>query len=228
MNFLKKIRICITTGWGLLKEFWQIISGLYMILDLTRPSVSFFGGSRLAQDSAYAKYAYKIAAKLVANGISVLTGGGPGIMEAGNCGAQSVQHPESEIVTIGIGIRGLTGQDFNKCASKRIIFDYFFARKWLLINYSMGYVVFPGGFGTMDELSELLNQMQTGKLSQAPVILIDTAYWKPYEAWINEARTKHLLSASREPKITVTDDLDYAVALLLEHGKRVTAQPTTK
>lgn len=219
MNFIKKITICIATSWRLLKELWQIITGLYMILDLTRPSVSIFGGSRLKQNSPYAQDAYNISAKLVANGISVLTGGGPGIMEAGNCGATSAMHKKNDVVTIGIGVRGLEKQEFNRCAGKTIIFDYFFARKWLLLNYSMGYVVFPGGLGTMDELSELLNQMQTGKLTQAPVILIGVNYWNPYYEWINEARKHHLLSTTREPKIILTDDLDYAVSLLLEHYK---------
>lgn len=218
MNFIKKLGICVSMGWHLLKVFWQIISGLYSILDLTHPCVSIFGGSRLKQDSSYAQDAYAIAAKLVSNGISVLTGGGPGIMQAGNCGANSVKHTENDIVTMGIGVSGLGHeQAMNPCAKKTMMFDYFFARKWLLLNYSVGYIIFPGGFGTMDELSELLNEMQTGKIRQAPVILIGTNYWKPYQAWVNEARKHHLLSETHEPKITITDDLDYAVSILVKH-----------
>jgi len=227
MNFFRKIGICIATSWRLLKELWQIISGLYIILDLTRPSVSIFGGSRLKQDMSYSQEAYAISAKLVNKGISVLTGGGPGIMEASNCGAASVKHNEIEIVTMGISVRGLEDEVSNRCVGKQpIIFDDFFPRKWLLLNYSLGFVVFPGGFGTMDELSELLNQMQTGKLKQAPVILIGTKFWKSYYDWVQEARSENLLSPVSEPKLTLTDDLDYAVSLLLEHCKKCSANPT--
>lgn len=226
MNFFKKIGVCVVTGWKLIKETWQIVTGLYIILDLTRPCVSIFGGSRLLQDSSYSQDAYAIAAKLVAHGISVLTGGGPGIMEAGNCGAGSGAHEKGEIVTMGIGVRGLEGQDFNKCAGKTVLFDYFFSRKWLLINYSMGFVVFPGGFGTVDELSDLLNQMQTGKLHQSPVILIGTSFWKPYQDWMEQARNHQLLASVNVPQIVVTDDLDHAVSILLEHRKKMSANPT--
>jgi len=227
MNFFKKIGICIATSWQLFQELWQIISGLYIILDLTRPSVSIFGGSRLKQDTFYSQEAYAISAKLVAQGVSVLTGGGPGIMEASNCGAASVKHKETEIVTMGISVRGLEEEVSNRCVGEQpIVFDDFFPRKWLLLNYSLGFVVFPGGFGTMDELSELLNQMQTGKLKQAPVILIGTSYWKLYYDWINEARKEQLLSPINEPKLILTDDLDYAVSLLLEHCKKCSANPT--
>lgn len=219
MNFIKKIGTCIATSWRLFKEMWQIISGLYKILDLSRPCVSIFGGSRLKQDTFFAKHAYEISAKLVQNGISVLTGGGPGIMEAGNCGAVSVAK-KGETVTIGIGVRGLEEQLFNRCATKNIQFDYFFSRKWLLIHYSVGFVVFPGGLGTMDELSDLLSQMQTGKLPPAPVVLIGVDYWKPYEAWVNQARKENLLSGIHEPKIVLTDDIDEAVAVLLGHCKQ--------
>ena len=118
MNFIKKLSICAGTFWHLFKEMWQIVSGLYTILDLTRPCVSFFGGSRLKQDSMYAQHAYQLAAKFVQHGVSVLTGGGPGIMEAGNCGALSAAK-NKEIVTIGIGVRGLDSQPFNKCFKAR-------------------------------------------------------------------------------------------------------------
>lgn len=222
MHFIKKIGVCIVTAWRLWKEMWQIIRGLYSILDLSRPCVSIFGGSRLKQDSIPAKQAYEISAKLVSHGISVLTGGGPGIMEASNCGALSAAKDHG-VVTMGIGIRGLIhDQPFNKCAGKKIEFDYFFSRKWLLIHYSVGYIIFPGGLGTMDELSDLLSQMQTGKIPFAPVVLIDKDYWKSYEAWVNLARENHLLSGRYEPHITVTDDIDEAVTILVGHCRDCT------
>ena len=218
MNFLKKLVVCTATAWRLWKEMWQIVSGLYSLLDLTRPCISMFGGSRLKSDDPFVQHAYAIAAKLVQQGVSVLTGGGSGIMEGGNCGALSAAKP-GETVTMGIGLRGIEdgGQGFNRCATKHIDFDYFFSRKWLLIHYSIGYVVFPGGFGTMDELSDLLSQMQTGRIQPAPIVLIGTEYWKSYEDWTKRARKEHLFSGYHEPHIVVTDDIDYAVSVLVEH-----------
>lgn len=219
MNHFKKIGMVLQMSWRLLKETTQILIGLYKILDLTRPSVSIFGGSRLQPNSVYVKQAGELAKKLVAQGVSVLTGGGPGIMEAASCGALKDYKKSEGVVSIGIAIRGLTPQEpLSRCAAGLQIFvDYFFARKWLLIHYSRAFVVFPGGFGTMDELSDLLNQMQTGKLKQAPVVLIGTQFWKSYNDWLNRSRYEGFISSATEPFITITDDINYAVALLVEH-----------
>lgn len=225
MNFIVRLWKSLVVGAGVLRELFQIMYGQYKILKLPQPTISIFGGARLSQDDAYTKEAFEIGSKLASEGFSVLTGGGPGIMESANCGATkaSDEHLDDGRVygkSMGIGISRLRyEQHLNSCVSEKITLDYFFARKFLLLNYSMGFIIFPGGFGTMDELSDLLNLMQTGKRSFAPVILIGTEYWKNYIAWVETARQAHLLSKTNEPKIIVTNNLDEAVALLVEHSR---------
>jgi len=148
----------------------------------------------------------------------VLTGGGPGIMEAANCGAMPKDKPVKPATTMGIGIKGMLHEEgINVCAGEYIALDYFFSRKWLLINYSIGFIVFPGGFGTFDELSDLLNLLQTGKRFSAPVILIGVEFWRPYVELLNNARKLVVLSPDNEPRIIVTDDLEHAVKVVTEH-----------
>lgn len=225
MNFMIRLWKSLVVGAGVLREVFQIMYGQYKILKLPQPTISIFGGARLSQDDTYTKQAFEVGNKLARAGFSVLTGGGPGIMESANCGAAKVATEKEQDghvygKSMGIGIRRLRFEEpLNSCMSEKIILDYFFARKFLLLNYSMGFVIFPGGFGTMDELSDLLNLMQTGKRSFAPVILIGTEYWKNYIAWVETARQAHLLSQSNEPRVLVTDDLDEAVALLVEHSR---------
>ena len=225
MNFIVRLWKSLVVGAGVLREVFQIMYGHYKILKLPQPTISIFGGARLSQDDTYTKQAFELGNKLATVGFSVLTGGGPGIMESANCGAAKAANGEPQDghvygKSMGIGIRRLRFEEpLNTCMSEKITLDYFFARKFLLLNYSMGFVIFPGGFGTMDELSDLLNLIQTGKRSFAPVILIGREFWKDYIAWVEMARKAHLLSKTNEPKIIVTNDLDEAVALLVEHSR---------
>lgn len=217
LNFMQRIWGALVMGWHLSHEVRQIMYGYYKIMRLPQPTVSFFGGSRLSKDNKYVHASYALAGKLALEGMAVLTGGGPGIMEAANCGVEAVRGQRADVFTMGIGITGMRHEPANMCAGKQLLLDYFFARKWLLINYSIGFVVFPGGLGTMDELSELLNQMETGKLPQAPVVLIGVDFWQPYKEWVDNARREGLLSAQYEPRVIITDDLDYAVSVVTAH-----------
>lgn len=216
-GFLHRMVQCVVVGWRLIREAIQIVYGMYKIMRLPRPCVSIFGGSRLAQHSHYAELAYECAKLLVEENIAVLTGGGPGIMESANCGAQSVK-TDGQLRNIGIGITGMRHEKgLNPCVGERIVLDYFFARKWLLINYSVGFIVFPGGFGTLDELSDLLNVIHTQKRAWAPVVLIGVEFWKPYEAWLEQARREHLVEPIQEPVVLITDDLTVAMKYLKQH-----------
>ncbi len=232
MNFITRLWRSLAVGAHLSREIFQIMYGQYKILRLPQPTVSIFGGARLPQDGEYTKKAFDLAGKLAYEGFSVLTGGGPGIMESANCGANKIyeEHKEKGIKngkngrtigrSMGIGISRLRYEEaLNRCISEKITLDYFFARKYLLLNYSKGFIVFPGGFGTMDELSDLLNLMQTGKRPFAPIVLIGTEFWKCYREWVTTARQAGLLSQSNEPRVLVTDDLDEAVTLLVEHSR---------
>lgn len=217
-EFFRKFTNGLTLAFHFFKATLQMVYAAWKISDLPQPLVSIFGGSRLKKDSPYVVQAHLIAKMLVDRNISVLTGGGPGIMEAASCGAAH-EKKEGQNRTMGIGVVGLRGEEgFNPCVKDSgIMIDYFFARKYLLISYSFGFIVFPGGYGTMDELSELLTLMQTGKIAEAPVILIGSKYWQHYLAWVEVAREHGLLVRREVSLITVTDDLEYAVTILAAH-----------
>lgn len=216
-SFLQRIGNTLDAGWHLTRETFQIMYGMYKISKLPYSCVSIFGGSRHTPGSFYANKAAELAKKLVQAEVSVLTGGGPGIMESVTCAAVKAS---KNVMTMGIGISGLPHeQALNKCVDKheQLILDYFFARKWLLINYSIGFGVFPGGLGTMDELSDLLNLINTGRRKAAPIVLIGTEFWKPYIDWITTARLAGLMYQEREPVVNVTDDIDEAARRLIAY-----------
>ena len=217
LDFIHRLWKTFIIGAHLFREVLQIMYGYYKIRRLPQPTVSLFGGSRLDKDSYYAQAAYTLAGKLALEGMTILTGGGPGIMQAANCGVEAVRGQKADVFTMSISISGMKDEVVNLCSGEQVMLDYFFARKWLLLNYSIAYVVFPGGLGTIDELSDLLNQMQTGKLPQAPVVLIGVEFWKPYHDWLTLARQAGLLSPTTEPRLVITDDLDYAATVMTEY-----------
>src|SRR3990167_5940340 len=151
----------------------------------------------------------------VKNKISVVTGGGPGIMEAANCGVLESNHSNRQR-TIGIAMKNLPGEeDVNVCTTGyNIVLRYFFARKWLLINYSEAFVVFPGGFGTMDELSEVLTLMKSRQLRILPIILYNSRYWKPFLEWVDLAVKQEIISEDILKLITVSDSLEEIFSIL--------------
>lgn len=207
--FLKRLRMSFILGWNFLRVFVQIICGAWRVSKLPQPIISIFGSSRTPQEDEYSQEANKVAALLVAEGISVLTGGGPGIMEAANCGAV-LKGGKPTITSIGIGVRGLDyamKESKNSCVQEYFEMDYFFARKWLLTQYSSGFIVFPGGFGTLDELSEVLTLIQTQKLKKVPIVLMGKEYWKPFMTWINDEMLFHgLITKEHLELFKITDD----------------------
>ena len=202
---------CIALAAQLMRSFIQIMYGAWKIFGIPGPYVSIFGGARFAETDPYAHKAHDLARMLVLADISVLTGGGPGIMEAANCGAMNQQ---VKAKSIGIGINGLD-QKPNQCMSIYFEMDYFFARKWLLMQYSSAIVIFPGGFGTLDEMSEVITLVQTKRIPGIPIVLIGKEYWHPFMRWIKTEVLKH--GAVNEQDIalfTITDDLEEALCLV--------------
>lgn len=213
---LKEIILVTLRG---LKGITQLLHGVWKLLRLPHPRVSIFGGSRSKLDSPYAQRAHLLAHKLAQHTLSVITGGGPGIMEAVSCG---VAHELKER-TMGIGVSHLPGETgINSCAEQNVIVDYFWVRKWLLLDYSVGFVIFPGGFGTIDELSDVLTLMQTGKVPHSPIILVGVDFWKYWMIWIEQAEKDGFISAQERSWIMITDDLDLVVETLVEHCKKQT------
>lgn len=214
VSLITTIKTLLYLSGHFLAVFFNLLYGIWKLSRLDKAPVTIFGGTHLFPDSLYLVKAHQLANMLAKNGIPVLTGGGPGIMEAANCGAANI---EGKIIsTMAIGVKGLDdGGGFNKCVKHSIVMRYFFSRKILLINYSIGFAIFPGGFGTLDELTELLTLIQTGMRQKAPIVLIGVDYWAPFMDWMhNSALNEHLISYSDTSLFIVTDDIDYAYKLL--------------
>ncbi len=197
--------LCMSLGFKLMRVSYQIVYGFWRLSKLPQPLVSIFGGSRILLKDAYAEQAHKIAGILTAAHISVVTGGGTGIMEAASCGAVGSKGAKGR--AIGITVKDL-GEGQNPCVQDHFQLDYFFARKWLMTRYSSAFIIFPGGFGTLDELAEVLTLIQTKKLPRVPIVLIGIEYWTPLMAWLKGEAFKHQLIDQDDLSLfVVTDDL---------------------
>lgn len=173
--------------WSIFKIMAEFVEG-YEKLSKIGPCVSIFGSARTQPGTPYYILAEEIAAKIAGEGYGVITGGGPGIMEAANKGAQRANGK-----SVGINIKLPFEQQPNSFIDhdKSITFDYFFVRKTVFIKYSQGFVVLPGGFGTLDELFEALTLIQTGKIARFPIILAGKAYWQGVYDWIFSTMLEH-------------------------------------
>lgn len=169
-------------SWAIFKIMGEFVKG-YEKLSQIGPCISIFGSARTKPDQKYYKLAEKIAQKIVDHGYGVITGGGPGIMEAGNKGAHL-----GGGTSVGLNIDLPFEQHDNPYidSNKNVDFDYFFVRKVMFVKYSQGFVVMPGGFGTLDELFEAITLIQTNKIDKFPIILVGTEYWSGLLDWIRK------------------------------------------
>ncbi len=169
-------------SWAIFKIMGEFVKG-YEKLSQIGPCVSIFGSARTKPDQKYYKLTEKIAQKIVDHGYGVITGGGPGIMEAGNKGAHLAGG-----TSVGLNIDLPFEQHDNPYidSNKNVDFDYFFVRKVMFVKYSQGFVVMPGGFGTLDELFEAITLIQTNKIDKFPIILVGTEYWNGLLDWIRK------------------------------------------
>ena len=172
--------IRINDSWALFKIMNEFVTG-YEAMSKIGPCVSIFGSARTPQDHPHYKTAEKTALLLTKIGLGVITGGGPAIMEAANKGAQ-----EGGGTSVGLGIRLPFETKLNDYIDRdyEINFDYFFARKVMFVKYSQGFIVMPGGFGTLDELFEALTLIQTKKTGRFPIVLVGVEYWSGLFEWI--------------------------------------------
>ncbi|KNC20091.1 DNA-binding protein [Arthrobacter sp. RIT-PI-e] len=167
-----------TDPWRVLRIQSEFVEGFGTLADLG-PAISVFGSARTARDSRYYTMGEELGRRLVDSGYAVITGGGPGAMEAANKGAC-----EAGGTSVGLGIELPFEQGMNEWVDLGINFRYFFARKTMFVKYASGFVVLPGGFGTLDELFEAMTLVQTGKVTSFPIVLIGVDYWRPLLAWI--------------------------------------------
>lgn len=214
-NMLKRFCRCcsdifaLMIGW--IPVFFQIIYGLIKMSRLPKPRVTFFGGARFVLTDDYAQVAKELAATLAKKGVSIITGGGSGIMEAANCGVD-FSSKKNHAQTMGIMVSDINSVGVNKCSQVQISLKYFFARKWLLTRYSMGFVVFPGGFGTLDELMEVLTLIKTNKLARVPIILFGSEYWQPMIDWLQtHPKSCGAITAAEIKLMLVLDDAEKVV-----------------
>lgn len=196
--------------WRVLRIQSEFVEGFGELAELG-PAITIFGSARTAPDSPYYAAAQEIGRRLVEAGFNVITGGGPGIMEAGNKGAHNAGGG-----SVGIGIELPFETGLNDYVTLGINFRYFFVRKTMFMKYSRGFVVMPGGFGTLDELFEGLTLVQTGKMS-APIVLFGTAFWSPLVDWLRDSvLAEGKISATDLELFRLTDDPAEAVRLVTE------------
>jgi uncharacterized protein (TIGR00730 family) len=169
-------------AWVIFKVMAEFVDGFEKLAKIG-PCVSIFGSARTKPEHEYYQMAEEIAAKLVRHGYGVITGGGPGIMEAGNKGARS---ENGKSVGLNIDLPFEQGGNIFIDPDKMIDFDYFFVRKVMFVKYSQGFVVMPGGFGTLDELFEAITLIQTKKIGQFPIVLVGKEYWDGLVDWLKD------------------------------------------
>lgn len=167
-------------SWRLFHIMAEFVEGFEYLAEC-QPAVSFFGSTRVKPEDEVYQKAEKIAQMLVKNGFSVITGGGPGVMEAANKGAA-----EAGGKSVGLNIELPLEQKPNPYANITLRFRYFFVRKVMFVKYAVAYVILPGGFGTMDELFEAITLIQTHKIKPFPVILVGSEYWKGLGDWLRK------------------------------------------
>jgi uncharacterized protein (TIGR00730 family) len=204
-----------TDPWRVLRIQAEFVEGFGALAELG-PAISVFGSARTQQDDPAYAQAETLGRKLVDQGFAVITGGGPGAMEAANKGAS-----EAGGVSVGLGIELPFESGLNDWADIGINFRYFFARKTMFVKYSQGYVVLPGGLGTLDELFEALTLVQTKKVTRFPIALLGVDYWSGLIAWLREkALETGKISRADLEMMVLTDDVDEAVRLMVEARDR--------
>jgi len=212
---------------------WRLLRGMWQLTRFPKPAITVFGGARIEADSQFGLLARELTKKLATHGFTILTGGGPGIMEAANEGALDSldecpvddKRCRNRLLSAGIGLVRLNKETANKYVQANIVMEHFFARKWLLVRYSIGFVVCPGGFGTLDELFEVVTLVQCNRMKKFPVILMNRAYWQPLMNWVDQQAVPNGLIAPEDKQIiTVVDTVDEAFNFLIQYCKE-TNQP---
>ena len=199
-----------TDPWRVLRIQSEFVEGFGALAELGE-AVTVFGSARTPSDAPSYALGEKIGAGLARAGFAVITGGGPGVMEAANKGAS-----EAGGVSVGLGIELPFEDGLNDWVDVGINFRYFFARKTMFVKYAQGFVVLPGGLGTLDELFEALTLVQTRKVTRFPIVLVGSEYWAGLLAWLRETSlAAGTISASDLDMITVTDDPDEVVRLMV-------------
>ena len=199
-------------AWRVFRIMSEFVEG-FEKLAVIAPSVSIFGSARIHAEHPVYRQAQEIAKRLSDAGFSVVSGGGPGVMEAANKGA----YEGAKGLSVGLNIQLPHEQSSNEFQDISLEFRHFFSRKVMFVKYANAYVVMPGGFGTLDELAEILVLIQTGKSRKIPVILVGSDFWRGLLAWMEETMvTGGLIKAEDMRLMTLVDDADAVIAAILD------------
>jgi hypothetical protein len=209
-----------TDPWRVMRIQAEFVEGFGLLAELG-PAVSIFGSARTAAGDPEYQAATDIATGLVQAGYAIVTGGGPGIMEAANKGAS-----EAGGVSVGLGIELPREQGLNEYVDVGLEFRYFFVRKTVFIKYSQAFVVLPGGFGTMDELFEAVTLVETGKITRFPIVLVGSSYWAGLLAWMREkVQVAGKISPGELSLLSVADDPAEVVRLITSAHAQAGIEP---
>ncbi len=210
-------------SWVIFKVMGEFVQGFEKMAKIG-PCVSIFGSARTQPDNKYYKMAEEIAAKVVRHGYGVITGGGPGIMEAGNKGANA---QGGKSVGLNIDLPFEQSNNIYIDMDKSIDFDYFFVRKVMFVKYSQGFIVLPGGFGTMDELFEALTLIQTKKIGRFPIVLVGREYWTGMVDWLKKVmlEMEGNISPADLDLFNVVDTATEAVAVIDDFYSKYNLSP---
>ncbi|MDQ2977582.1 MAG: TIGR00730 family Rossman fold protein [Acidobacteriota bacterium] len=192
--------------YSVLTILWELVKG-FRALHFVGPCVTVFGSARFPESHPYYQLARTVGSRLARLGFTVMTGGGPGLMEAANRGAREAGGP-----SVGCNIVLPQEQKLNPYLDRKVTFRYFFVRKVMLVKYSYAFVVLPGGIGTMDELFEAVTLIQTKKIESFPVVLLGKDYWKPLVAFLNGMVEAGTISRQDLGLLLFTDSVDDAMA----------------
>lgn len=205
-----------TDPWRILRIQSEFVEGFDTLAGID-PCISIFGSARISRKNKFYEDAEKTAALLVKKGLGIITGGGPGIMEAANKGAY-----EAGGLSIGCNIEIPFEQQANDYQNISLEFRYFFVRKMIFVKYSVGYIIFPGGYGTLDELFEALTLAQTDKIKHFPIALYNKSYWQDLSQWIDKMLLKmHGCISSKDRELyKVVDSPEEAVSYVLDVIKK--------
>ncbi len=202
----------------------EFLRGFDTVADLPKPAVTIFGSARVPENHPAYEEARAVGRRFAADGFTVVTGGGPGVMEAANRGAK-----EGGGLSVGFNIVLPHEQRSNPYLDVEIVFEHFYVRKTMFVKAAEGFVIFPGGFGTLDEFFEAMTLIQTGKILDFPVVLFDSEYWRGLLDWIRDPLLEErMISAEDWDNLHVTDDAQEAVRLVLTSYERRRAEPPAK
>ncbi|WP_333810946.1 TIGR00730 family Rossman fold protein [Timonella senegalensis] len=202
--------------WRVMRIQSEFVEGFGALAELG-PAISIFGSARTKPDHPDYQLAIDAATMFVERGYAVITGGGPGVMEAGNKGAH-----EAGGISVGLGIELPFEQGMNQYVDLGVNFRYFFARKTMFVKYASGFVVLPGGFGTFDELFEALTLVQTHKITEFPIVLVGTEYWSGLISWLRDTvAARGMINPTDLDLFHIVDTAEEAVQIVADHADHI-------